>query len=89
MRRYSQFLTANPSILGLNPYDLVLIVTIVQSSFLFNWPALFTLVFCPISILLGKLIQKYFDVTGFLLGFRRTDTLSLYELRKQVEETRK
>ncbi|HAZ13897.1 MAG: hypothetical protein A2X86_12970 [Bdellovibrionales bacterium GWA2_49_15] len=87
MRRYSQFLTSNPTLFGLNPYDLLIIGISVQCSLLFNWEAVFTLIFCPLAILLGKLIQKYIDVTGFILGFRRTDTLSLRELLKK-EETR-
>ncbi|HAZ12498.1 MAG: hypothetical protein A2X86_19770 [Bdellovibrionales bacterium GWA2_49_15] len=89
MRRYSQFLTKNPTLFGLNPYDLLTFGIFVQLYLLFNWSILFTLIFCPVVILLGKLIQKYIDVTGFILGFRRADTLSLHELLKKEEGVNK
>ena len=89
MRRYSQFLTSNPTFLGLNPYDLFVLAISMQCSLIFNCSALFIFIFCPLAIVVGKLIQKYLDVTGFLLGFRRKGTLSLNELLKKQQETRK
>ncbi len=86
MRRYQKFLTSNPSFMGLGPSDFLIMFLCVQFTIVFRWPPTFTLFFCPIAIVISKLIKKYIDVTGFILGFRRTDTISWQELKERHDE---
>lgn len=86
MRRYQKFLTSSPSFIGLGISDLVVVCIGLNLSLFFRWESNTSLVFIIGLIGLVKLIKKYVDVTGLILGFRRTESIRWSELKEKRDE---
>lgn len=71
--RYPKFLRGNPSFLGLNFIDLIILGIGLLISKTFEYSSIFGMAFVFVGIASHKIVSKYLDLTGLCLRlFKRS-----------------
>lgn len=68
--RYPAFLSKNPTVLGLNFIDLILVGLGLVFSLTFSMDSLFGTIATISLIALNKWIAKYIDLKAWIIGFK-------------------
>ena len=76
MRKFPKFLRALPEVYGLGIHELVVLLVVLQISFVFNLNPVLSMVISGIGMAVMKVARKNFDFVGLILPRKKEVYLS-------------